>query len=94
MSNPILDRFERRELAPETVETLADNSRKFREFAEEVLTMAPAGRELALALTALQEAKFWTNEAVASAYGYVTEPDETAAGDEPTDEPTEEPADA
>lgn len=86
MSNPVLARFERKALDAPAIAQIEANTAAYRAFAEQVLAMAPAGRELSAALTALQEAKFWTNEAVAAAYGYVVEADET------DDELTEEPA--
>lgn len=84
MTNSVLARFERKALPVEAVAVIEANSAAYREFAERVLAMAPAGRELSAALTALQEAKFWTNEAVAATYPSITE---TTTPDESTEQP-------
>jgi len=84
VTNPVLARFERKNLPPEAVAKITANTAAFRTFAEAVLAMAPAGRELSAALTALQEAMFWTNEAVAAGY-----PSADATDTAPADEPTE-----
>ena len=49
---------------PATVPVYEENRRRFIELAEYVDGL-PAGREVALALTALQEALMWANAAVA-----------------------------
>jgi len=86
MTNPVLARFERKVLPPEAVAQIESNTQAYRAFAEQVLAMAPAGRELSTALTALQDAKFWTNEAVTTGYPSAAVP----ADDAPTDTtPTE-----
>lgn len=90
MTNPVLARFERKSLDANALAQIESNTAAYRVFAESVLAMAPAGRELSAALTALQEAKFWTNEAVTVAYPSAETPDETAPTDDeqPETEPT------
>ncbi|QKS15602.1 hypothetical protein HUN59_04660 [Curtobacterium sp. Csp2] len=87
MTNPVLARFERKDLPAATVAQIDANTAAYRAFAESVLAMAPAGRELSAALTALQEAKFWTNEAVTVGFPAVAEPDTTTTPDESTEQP-------
>lgn len=64
-NDEILRRFER---IPQTSESIADivhSTATFREQAEFILRETKPGREQSLALTALEEAKFWTNQAIA-----------------------------
>lgn len=61
----ILRRFER---IPQTSESIADithSTATFRDQAKFILRETKPGREQSLALTALEEAKFWTNQAIA-----------------------------
>lgn len=84
MSNPVLARFERKALDAAAVAQIEANTAAYRTFAEQVLAMAPAGRELSAALTALQEAKFWTNEAVTTSYPSASAPADDTADEDPT----------
>ena len=81
MSNPILQRFEPRELTTDATDTVTDLHARFREFADQLLTITPTGRELAAALTALQEAAFWSTEAIRMTYGTAIVPEESPTDD-------------
>lgn len=86
MTNPVLARFERKSLDANALAQIESNTAAYRVFAESVLAMAPAGRELSAALTALQEAKFWTNEAVTTGYPSAAVPaDDVPADTTPTE---------
>lgn len=61
----ILARFERKELDPETVRGIANSTSHFRDVANLIIKGTKPGREQTLALTALEEAKFWTNQSIA-----------------------------
>lgn len=62
----ILSRFDTLDVDTEQVETMREVREAFREFiADTVLELAPGSRERSLALTALEEAKYWVNQSIA-----------------------------
>lgn len=61
----VLARFERRRLTVDTGKNLENSTSMFRAAAAYVLEVTKPGREQSLALTALEEAKFWTNQSLA-----------------------------
>lgn len=61
----ILARFERRNLAPETIKAIENSTSVFRSTAKYILEVTKPGREQSAALTALEEAKMWTNQSLA-----------------------------
>lgn len=58
-------RFGRKKLSPEAVSEIERVTSAFQEFAHAMVTTLPAGRELQTALTKLEEAKFFANQAIA-----------------------------
>lgn len=61
----ILARFERKTLTDSALRGIENSTEKFRAFAELILDNTKPGREQSAALTALEEAKFWTNQSLA-----------------------------
>jgi len=61
----VLARFESRNLSVETIAAIAQSTKDFRDQAEIIFEVTKPGREQSAALTALEEAKFWTNQSIA-----------------------------
>jgi len=65
VAEAILHRFDSFEVTPETLDQLAASRSTFRLVAKYILDHTPPGREQSTALTALEEAKYFTNQAIA-----------------------------
>lgn len=61
----ILHRFDKYELDGDQRAVMDDMRGVFRSVASTILVETKPGREQAAALTALEEAKYWTNQAIA-----------------------------
>lgn len=61
----VLARFERRNLDRAAIQAIENSTDTFRAQAGYILANTKPGREQAAALTALEEAKFWTNQSLA-----------------------------
>lgn len=61
----VRNRFERQNLTPAALEKMELLTEDFEDLAETLCRQTPASRSQSLALTALQEAKFWANDAIA-----------------------------
>lgn len=61
----VLRRFDSFDLTEGQKEGLAHSRVHFKIFADKILNSTHAGREQALALTALEEAKYWVNQSLA-----------------------------
>ena len=61
----VADRFKRFPLNDVAIARIENMTRKFIQFAEQLSQSLPEGRSTSLAFTALQEAKFWANDAIA-----------------------------
>lgn len=60
----VAERFRRKSLSESQISTMTVQQNAFGELARAVTVYTLPGREQSLALTALQEAKFWANEAI------------------------------
>ena len=54
---------------PEQRDQIAANRRLFAKMAEDLMASIPAGRELSIAKTNLEQASFWANAAIARSWG-------------------------
>lgn len=61
----VADRFVTRTTDPFVLDELKVTRDRFQRIAVDLVDRTPQSRELALALTALEEAKFWANQALA-----------------------------
>jgi hypothetical protein len=61
----VLHRFDTFTISEDQRLALEGSRRTFHAHAEFILTISKPGREQAAALTALEEAKYWTNQAIA-----------------------------
>lgn len=61
----IVARFGRKKLTPEAVSEIERVTSAFQQFAQAMVATIPAGRELNTALTHLETAKFFANQAIA-----------------------------
>ncbi len=61
----ILDRFTRQSLGTAQIRAIESQTQDFHILAEDILDHTRPSREQSLALTALEEAKFWANQAIA-----------------------------
>jgi len=61
----ILRRFERQSIEPEQLRIIELMTHYFHDIAEDILEITRPNREQSLALTALEEAKYWVNQSIA-----------------------------
>ncbi len=61
----VLARFTRKRLSPPAISAIEGSTSTFLSMAQFILVATEPGREQAAALTALEEAKFWTNQSIA-----------------------------
>lgn len=59
------ERLGRKTLSPGRIEAIEDMTEAFVRFGEVIENMTKPGREQSLALTTLEECKFWTNQSIA-----------------------------